>query len=788
MMGRDLERGAPEDGRLAARDAVPADRLHVPVVRHHVRDEHDVPDVHGEALLLERVVRLVDDRVPSGLDPQDLVNLLDRIRRGPRGVDVRELENLREVRAFRVDDVAFPSLLDDRPRDPVDAFDLHCADLLDESLEFLERGLARLDDQGPGLPLHVPDLALDLLGLAEFLEPLLELGPRDAPRLHAVVVRKREDPHVHEVRLDRRDVLEGCHLDLRRDLAHLLEVAVARLDVQLHDRGGGDAPSIDDLDESRQAEGDVHLRDAGVVKRPHGHLGPGFTDRLRGHDPGRFVRIDHVEVELLADLLEDLLEAFLAELEAVDFLRDFRHDEPRKPSANLLESVRDFLLARVERERFHRDRQGRLWFRLRRFRGRLLRADRRPRLLATWGGFHLNGGRPELLEDFLGEAVRRHLLLAEPLLPGGLLAEDLLQDVVNVNRAALDAAGRIHAVLAELELDDRVRRVPDRPVFLDFEVFEGVDQPALHVPRPRRPDGRVDEPFPTSHRVEEVLRRVEAALVRRLDESFRLRAEVALPEVRQRAVPVAAAQPLATDRLLSNRPRHLGEVQHGTAGPGPRHDHRAVLDPQMLSRDLSRLVPRASEDLHRFDLERLLEGPSRHLLKLPALVRLHEALDLLDRHLEDVRDLFLGLLGDVFIVNAGREAPDHDRADRHLRGLVDELPRGVRAVVPRELVHDLALERADRVLVDRPRGDDPVLDHDEGVFLFQFLQADVPFRRNRRFERHAQVLRKDRGEQRLPGPELLAALLDIRRREVANVDLAQDICDLLPGELALLVR
>src|SRR2546429_6241 len=354
--------------------------------------------------------------------------------------------------------------------------------------------------------------------------------------------------------------------------------------------------------------------------------------------------------------------------------------------------------------------------------------------------------------------------------------------------AALDAAGRIHAVLAELELDDRVRRVPDRPVFLDFEVFEGVDQPALHVPRPRRPDGRVDEPFPTSHRVEEVLRRVEATLVRRLDESFRLRAEVALPEVRQRAVPVAAAQPLATDRLLSNRPRHLGEVQHGAAGPGPCHDHCAVLDPQMLPRNLSRLVPRASEDLHRFDLERLLERPSRHLLELPALVRLHEALDLLDRHLEDVRDLFLGLLGDVFIVNAGREAPDHDRADRHLRGLVDELPRGVRAVVPRELVHDLALERADRILVDRPRGDDPVLDHDEGVFLLQLFQADVPFRRNRRFERHAQVLRKDRGEQRLPGPELLAALLDIRRREVANVDLAQDICDLLPGELALLVR
>src|SRR5437879_3174883 len=80
----------------------------------------------------------------------------------------------------------------------------------------------------------------------------------------------------------------------------------------------------------------------------------------------------------------------------------FTPHDTRKPSADLLASVRDFLLAPVERERFPPDRQGRLRFRLRRFRGRLLRADRRPRLLAAWGGFHLNGGRPELLEDFLG--------------------------------------------------------------------------------------------------------------------------------------------------------------------------------------------------------------------------------------------------------------------------------------------------------------------------------------------------------------------------------------------------
>src|SRR5205823_839840 len=82
-----------------------------------------------------------------------------------------------------------------------------------------------------------------------------------------------------------------------------------------------------------------------------------------------------------------------------------------------------------------------------------------------------------------------------------------------------------------------------------------------------------------------------------------------------------------------------------------------------------------AEDLHRLDLERLLEGPTRHLLELASLVRFDEALDLLDGGLQGIRDLLLRLLRDVLVVNPRREATDHDRADRHLRGLVDEDPR-----------------------------------------------------------------------------------------------------------------
>src|SRR5205823_6464484 len=234
----------------------------------------------------------------------------------------------------------------------------------------------------------------------------------------------------------------------------------------------------------------------------------------------------------------------------------------------------------------------------------------------------------------LREPVRGHLLLPQPLLPRRLFAEDVLEDVVDVDRAALHAPRRIDSVLTELELDDRVRGVPDGPVLLDLEVFERVDQPSLHVARAGRPHGGIDQAFPAAHRVEEVFRRMEAALVRRLDEAFRLRSEVSFLEVREGAVPISAAEPLPTDGLLADRSRHLGEVQHRAARPGARHDHRAVLDPEVLARDLSREVSRPAEDLHRLDLERFLEGPTRHLLELASLVRFDEALDLLDGGLQ----------------------------------------------------------------------------------------------------------------------------------------------------------
>src|SRR5207249_2683797 len=93
-----------------------------------------------------------------------------------------------------------------------------------------------------------------------------------------------------------------------------------------------------------------------------------------------------------------------------------------------------------------------------------------------------------------------------------------------------------------------------------------------------------------------------------------------------------------------------------------------------------------------------LERSAGHLFQLSALVRVYEAFDLLDRGPEGVRDLLLRLLGDVLVIDARRETADHDRADRHLRPLVDEDPCGVRSVIPRELVEDFSFEGADPVL------------------------------------------------------------------------------------------
>src|SRR2546427_209068 len=356
-------------------------------------------------------------RPPSPASPAGRRSRSPRPRRvRPRlgRIRVRELEDLCEVRALRVDHVPFPPPPDDRAPDPLDPLDPGRLHLFEDLLELLERRLPGLDDE----PLHVlcrpPDGPFQFLRGREPTELLLQLRVRHAAGLHPVVVREDQDLHVHEVRLDVRDVLEVRHLDLLGDPPHLVEVLRPLFDVDLHDRRRGHPPSVHDLDQPRKAQGDVHLRDPGVVERPHRHLCPGLTNRLRGYDPRALVRVDPVGLVAVRDAGEELQQFLAAYLDPVHLRRELRDEGSWKIPSDLLEGLVDLLLALRQGGRLLRD----LGERLRLLGGRgssRLRPDLRGPLRRRFrrGQPRLRGDRPALL----GQAGR-------VLLPPGLFSAD----------------------------------------------------------------------------------------------------------------------------------------------------------------------------------------------------------------------------------------------------------------------------------------------------------------------------------------------------------------------------
>src|SRR6267143_1947188 len=121
-------------------------------------------------------------------------------------------------------------------------------------------------------------------------------------------------------------------------------------------------------------------------------------------------RIYRVEIELLADLREDLVEAFLAQLEPVDLLRELANHVPRQPATELLQAVHDLLFARGEGRGFHGNREGGLGLCLGGLRGGFPPARSRLRLLFLRSGLRLGWQRrTKLLQDLLRLLLREEL-------------------------------------------------------------------------------------------------------------------------------------------------------------------------------------------------------------------------------------------------------------------------------------------------------------------------------------------------------------------------------------------
>jgi len=66
-------------------------------------------------------------------------------------------------------------------------------------------------------------------------------------------------------------------------------------------------------------------------------------------------------------------------------------------------------------------------------------------------------------------------------------------------------AGRVEAIVTKHKLDDLAGGGAHGAVVLDAQVLEALDQSALHVARLGRLHGRVHQPLPAGHGVEEEL-------------------------------------------------------------------------------------------------------------------------------------------------------------------------------------------------------------------------------------------------------------------------------------------
>src|SRR5579875_323080 len=84
--------------------------------------------------------------------------------------------------------------------------------------------------------------------------------------------------------------------------------------------------------------------------------------------------------------------------------------------------------------------------------------------------------------------------------------------VVNVNGFATVAPRGIDAVLPVSKLYNSPNSILDLQVLINLQILEGIDQSPLHITAPGSSDRNINESFPPSYAVHEILNWVQPCL------------------------------------------------------------------------------------------------------------------------------------------------------------------------------------------------------------------------------------------------------------------------------------
>src|SRR5437879_3586111 len=153
------------------------------------------------------------------------------------------------------------------------------------------------------------------------------------------------------------------------------------------------------------------------------------------------------------------------------------------------------------------------------------------------------------------------------------------------------ALGDVDPVFTIPYLDYVSPGVSDRRVVLDSEMFESVDETALHVPALLSPHRSIHQPLSSSHCVEEEFYRFQSIPIAVIDEAARRSSHVSRFEEAESSSSVSPQDPLSPNRLLTHVRGHLPNVERRASCARPRAYYSAGARLEVAAGVISSAVP-----------------------------------------------------------------------------------------------------------------------------------------------------------------------------------------------------